>query len=103
MRQIRRLAKRRRQVQVGGNGKSMNTPPFDYTRFYDAIAPAYGLGQMLLPVWRGYTESVLPWLPTQGRTLEIGPGPGVLLTKLARRSQLAVGLDLSAGMLRECR
>jgi len=81
----------------------MNTSPFDYTRFYDAIAPVYGFGQMLLPVWRGYTESVLPWLPTQGRTLEIGPGPGVLLTKLARRSQLTVGLDLSVGMLGECK
>jgi ubiquinone/menaquinone biosynthesis C-methylase UbiE len=58
---------------------------------------------MLLPVWRGYTERVLPWLPTQGRTLEIGPGPGVLLARLARHSELAVGLDLSAGMLGECK
>lgn len=81
----------------------MGTNSFDYTRFYDAIAPVYGLGQMLLPVWRGYTESVLPWLPEQGRTLEIGPGPGLLLARLARRTDLAVGLDLSLGMLRECR
>lgn len=81
----------------------MSRHPFDHTRFYDAIAPIYGLGQMLLPVWRGYTERVLPWLPTQGRTLEIGPGPGVLLTRLARHSELAVGLDLSAGMLGECK
>jgi len=83
--------------------KNVSASPFGYTRFYDPIAPLYGFGQALLPVWRGYTESVLPWLPPQGRLLEIGPGPGLLLTRLARRSDLAVGLDLSPGMLGECR
>jgi ubiquinone/menaquinone biosynthesis C-methylase UbiE len=57
----------------------------------------------LLPVWRRYTEQVLPWLPPGGAVLEIGPGPGVLLAQLAAHHPLAVGLDLSPGMLQEAR
>ncbi|MBX3053367.1 MAG: class I SAM-dependent methyltransferase [Caldilineaceae bacterium] len=76
---------------------------FNYTRFYGAIAPVYGLGLALLPVWRHYTQSVLPWLPPRDRVLEIGPGPGVLLTRLSRRDDTVVGLDLSPEMLGECR
>jgi ubiquinone/menaquinone biosynthesis C-methylase UbiE len=75
--------------------------PFNYERFYDWLAPVYATGQRLLPMWRRYTEAVLPWLPPTGAVLEIGPGPGVLLEKLAGRHPLAVGLDLSPGMLRE--
>jgi ubiquinone/menaquinone biosynthesis C-methylase UbiE len=75
--------------------------PFNYRRFYDWLAPLYATGQRLLPMWRRYTEAVLPWLPPTGAVLEIGPGPGVLLEKLAGRHPLAVGLDLSPGMLRE--
>jgi ubiquinone/menaquinone biosynthesis C-methylase UbiE len=74
---------------------------FNYQRFYDLLAPIYATGQRLLPMWRRYTEAVLPWLPPTGVVLEIGPGPGVLLEKLAGRHPLAVGLDLSPGMLRE--
>ena len=75
---------------------------FDYTRFYNSIAPVYAFGQALLPVWRGYVESVFPWMPAQGQLLEIGPGPGLLLSQLARREGMVVGLDLSPGMLHEC-
>lgn len=74
---------------------------FSYERFYDWLAPFYGIGLALLPMWRAYTEEALPWLPPTGAVLEIGPGPGVLLEKLAGRHPLAVGLDLSAGMLRQ--
>jgi ubiquinone/menaquinone biosynthesis C-methylase UbiE len=73
-----------------------------YQRMYDRMAPFYAAGMRLLPVWRRYTEAVLPWLaqlPADSRVLEIGPGPGVLLTRLAGRFALAVGLDLSCGML----
>jgi ubiquinone/menaquinone biosynthesis C-methylase UbiE len=73
--------------------------PFSYERFYDLLAPVYAIGLRLLPMWRRYTEAVLPWLPPTGGILEIGPGPGVLLKKLAGRHPLAVGLDLSPGML----
>jgi ubiquinone/menaquinone biosynthesis C-methylase UbiE len=75
--------------------------PFSYRRFYDMLAPIYATGQRLLPMWRRYTEEVLPWLPPLGSVLEIGPGPGVLLEKIAGRHPLAVGLDLSPAMLRE--
>ncbi len=75
--------------------------PFNYQRFYDWLAPFYGIGLNLLPMWRGYTEEALPWLPPTGAVLEIGPGPGMLLEKLAGRHPLAVGLDLSPGMLRQ--
>lgn len=74
---------------------------FSTERFYDWIAPFYAPAQCLLPVWRRYTEAVLPWLPRTGAVLEIGPGPGILLSQLAGRYPLAVGLDLSAAMIQE--
>ena len=71
----------------------------DYQRLYDHMAPFYAPAMRLLPVWRRYTEAVLPWLPGGERILEVGPGPGVLLARLAERYALAVGFDLSSGML----
>jgi len=76
---------------------------FNYERFYDLLAPLYATGQRLLPMWRRYTEEVLPWLPPTGAILEIGPGPGILLEKMAGRHPVAVGLDLSPGMLHEAK
>jgi ubiquinone/menaquinone biosynthesis C-methylase UbiE len=73
---------------------------FDYQRFYDRLALIYGTAMRLIPVWRRYTEAALPWLPPTGAVLEIGPGPGLLLERLAGRYPLAVGLDLSPGMIR---
>jgi ubiquinone/menaquinone biosynthesis C-methylase UbiE len=75
----------------------------DYRRLYDRLAPFYAPAMRLFPMWRGYTEAVLPWLPTDGAVLEIGPGPGVLLRKLAARHPFAAGFDLSRGMLRRAR
>ena len=75
--------------------------PFNYQRFYDWLSPVYATALCLLPMWRRYTEEVLPWLPPTGGVLEIGPGPGLLLEKLAGRHRLAAGLDLSPGMLRQ--
>ncbi len=76
---------------------------FNLNAFYDWLAPVYAAGQALLPMWRRYTEAVLPWLPAGGRVLEIGPGPGVLLAQIAERKPFAAGLDLSAGMLRQAK
>lgn len=73
-------------------------------RLYDRMAPFYAGAMRLLPVWRRYTEAVWPWLwtlPASSAVLEIGPGPGVLLAQLARRFRLAVGLDLSTGMVQQ--
>jgi SAM-dependent methyltransferase len=75
---------------------------FNFNRFYDWLAPFYAGWQAALPMWRRYTEAVLPWLP-QGQILEIGPGPGVLLAQLAATQPLAVGLDRSSGMLRQAK
>ncbi len=75
-----------------------------YQRLYDRMAPFYAGAMRLLPVWRRYTEAALPWLwtlPASSSVLEIGPGPGVLLAQLAQRFRLAVGLDLSTGMLQQ--
>jgi ubiquinone/menaquinone biosynthesis C-methylase UbiE len=46
--------------------------------------------------WRRWQDTVLPF--TKGRVLEVGCGTGLLLQRLAGRSN-AVGVDLSAGML----
>jgi ubiquinone/menaquinone biosynthesis C-methylase UbiE len=73
--------------------------PTDYRRLYDRLAPFYAPAMRLFPMWRRYTEAVLPWLPADGAILEIGPGPGVLLQDIAARSAGAMGLDLSPGML----
>jgi ubiquinone/menaquinone biosynthesis C-methylase UbiE len=72
----------------------------NYQRLYDRMAPVYAPAMRLLPVWLKYAQQALAWLPPAGNILEIGPGPGVLLTQLADRPELAVGLDLSIGMLR---
>lgn len=77
--------------------------PFDYRRFYDRFSLVYAEFMAVLPMWRRYTETVLPWLPDTGCVLEIGPGPGLLHTMLARKYPCAVGLDLSRGMLRQTR
>lgn len=75
------------------------TTPFDYRGFYDRIARIYAWAA---PLWWPYTARALPWVPRQGRVLEIGPGPGYLLAQLARNVS-AVGLDLSYAMLLEAR
>lgn len=73
----------------------------DYQRMYDRMAPFYGFFWERVRPWLRYTQTVLPELPKHGRVLEVGPGPGVLHRQLAERSQMAVGLDLSLGMLRQ--
>ena len=76
---------------------------FNLNRFYDWLAPFYAAFQASLPMWRRYTEAVLPWLPAGGKVLEIGPGPGVLLAQVTIQQPLAAGLDLSSGMLRQAK
>ena len=80
--------------------------PQHYQQLYDRMAPWYAAGMALLPVWRRYTEAVLPWLdqlPADASVLEIGPGPGVLLETMARRFFMTAALDLSSGMLAQAR
>jgi ubiquinone/menaquinone biosynthesis C-methylase UbiE len=77
------------------------TKLFNLNQFYDWLAPVYATAMGFLPMWRRYTEAVLPYLPENGEILEVGPGPGLLLSKLGARHAMAAGLDLSAGMLRQ--
>lgn len=81
----------------------MPASQFDYRQFYDRAASVYAAGLWALPMWRRYTHAVLPWLPESGAILEIGPGPGLLHTLLARRVAFTVALDLSPAMLRQTR
>ena len=72
----------------------------NYQKLYDYLAPVYAPAMRLLPVWLGYAQHALTWLPPAGDILEIGPGPGVLFSQLAERYALTVGLDVSPRMLR---
>lgn len=76
---------------------------FNYQRFYDKIAACYGPAMSLLPPWLSYIRRALPCVSSSGRILEIGPGPGVLLQELAAGHDLAVGVDLSLGMIRQAK
>jgi ubiquinone/menaquinone biosynthesis C-methylase UbiE len=64
---------------------------------YDLVAWSVSLGR-----WKQWVFAVLPELSGL-RTLELGHGPGHLQLELARRSQLAFGLDLSPQMGRLAR
>lgn len=89
-------------AQLSPQAKPVDANYQRYQRLYDRMAPFYARAMRLLPVWRRYIEAVWPWLwplPASSAVLEIGPGPGVLLGQLAQRFHLAVGLDLSTGML----
>ncbi len=77
------------------------TKLLNFNQFYDWLAPFYATAMGFLPMWRRYTEALLPYLPKKGAVLEVGPGPGLLLSKLAARHPMAAGLDLSAGMLHQ--
>lgn len=59
---------------------------------YDAVSAAVSLGQ-----WREWGATALPFAPGK-RVLELGHGPGHLLTRLAAEGRPAVGLDLSPQM-----
>jgi ubiquinone/menaquinone biosynthesis C-methylase UbiE len=68
-----------------------------YTRFawtYDVVAWFVSLGQWTR--WQAVGIDLLP----QGRILEIGHGPGHVLTRLLRQGRGAIGLDASPQMSR---
>ncbi len=74
---------------------------FDYRRFYECLAPFYAAAARAIPVWLAYARRALPPMPPDGRVLEVGPGPGLLLEELAGRHQLVAGVDLALGMVRQ--
>jgi ubiquinone/menaquinone biosynthesis C-methylase UbiE len=75
------------------------------TRVFDLL---YGMGAWVYdplttvffgPEWHRWRRTVLPSV-SPGPVLEIGCGTGRLLSELQQRAGFAVGLDLSASMLR---
>jgi ubiquinone/menaquinone biosynthesis C-methylase UbiE len=65
---------------------------------YDPVSWLVSFGH-----WRQWQRTALPYLPRQGRVLEVGFGPGHLLAALAASGYQPVGLDLSRAMLRQAR
>jgi ubiquinone/menaquinone biosynthesis C-methylase UbiE len=76
-------------------------------RFYDRLAPVYDLGSrvhmMISRAARFWREEYLAEieLPSDGRLLEVGVGTGANFGRLNAAEKY--GLDLSWGMLRQCR
>lgn len=75
--------------------------------YYDIFAPHYDhfYEEIDYAVWAALLQNHLDQLlPLPRRILEVGCGTGALLQHLvSRRDQYCVGLDLSAGMLQQCR
>jgi ubiquinone/menaquinone biosynthesis C-methylase UbiE len=68
---------------------------------YNRMAPAYdALDWLTLGVWWRLVRRALDHVPTRGRVLEVGFGPGKLQLELARRVDEAHGVDLAWGMCR---
>jgi ubiquinone/menaquinone biosynthesis C-methylase UbiE len=76
---------------------------FGFRLLYNELAWLYDPVSWLtsLGLWRTYQRIALDYLPAAGTVLEVGFGPGHLLTDLARRGYRPMGLDLSRAMLRQ--
>lgn len=71
------------------------------TVLYNALAPFYdSLDWLTLGAWWGLVRRALEPIPAQKQVLELGFGPGKLLSQLARNADFCVGLDLAWGMCR---
>ena len=74
---------------------------FFNTVLYERFAPVYNsLDWLTFGVWWRLVRHALDYVPENQRVLEVGFGPGKLLTELARRSAWCVGADLAWGMCR---
>jgi len=60
---------------------------------YDFVAAIVSAG-----MWKSWVRSALDDIPP-GRILELGPGPGHLLSELRKRGRRPIGLELSPAML----
>lgn len=68
---------------------------------YNALAPLYNsMDWLTFGAWWRLVRRALDDVPSGGRVLEIGFGPGRLHVELARRADLCAGLDLAWGMCR---
>jgi ubiquinone/menaquinone biosynthesis C-methylase UbiE len=78
---------------------------FGFRLLYNELAWLYDPVSWLasLGLWRRWQRTALAYMPPGGAVLELGSGPGHLLTDLARLGYRPVGLDLSRAMLRQAR
>jgi len=70
--------------------------------YYDSIATRYN--QWIAPVIRPLVADLLdrsPLFPRGARTLDIGTGTGIGVALLTERGAHAIGIDMSAGMLKQ--
>jgi ubiquinone/menaquinone biosynthesis C-methylase UbiE len=75
--------------------KAAYTAEFD--DFYTTVSSGYDRLVKLLPFWRRWLDSALPWIKGP-RVLEIGTGTGYLLTRYAAAFE-AYGVDINAALL----
>jgi ubiquinone/menaquinone biosynthesis C-methylase UbiE len=68
-----------------------------FDAFYTRFSRAYDRLVKLLPVWRRWLDSALPWIKGP-RVLEIGTGTGYLLSRYAANFD-ACGVDINAALL----
>jgi ubiquinone/menaquinone biosynthesis C-methylase UbiE len=69
----------------------------EFDAFYTRFSHAYDRLVKLLPVWRRWLDSALPWIKGP-RVLEVGTGTGYLLTRYAAGCD-AYGVDTNAALL----
>ena len=68
---------------------------------YDRLPGLYNaMDWLTFGAWWSLVRRALDYVPTGGRVLEVGFGPGRLQVELAKRSDLAFGIDLAGGMCR---
>lgn len=75
---------------------------YGFRLLYDELAWTYDLVSWIVSLgrWREWLATTLRFLPSEGRVLELGSGPGHLLVALGQAGLLTVGLDVSPGMVR---
>jgi demethylmenaquinone methyltransferase/2-methoxy-6-polyprenyl-1,4-benzoquinol methylase len=82
---------------------SLNKEPHEVAAMFDGVARRYDLTNTVISggqdrIWRRETRLALGLKPGE-RVLDLGAGTGVSTLELARSGALAVGADISIGML----
>jgi len=78
---------------------------FGFRLLYNEMAWSYDAVSWLVSrgLWRTWQRTALDYLPSAGKVLEVGIGPGHFLVDLVQLGYQPVGLELSPAMLRQAR